>query len=100
MTTPFEIRTRNPNDADIVNFRNLESETEDEEVKMNCIGGFRGGNDSDMATTESSDNNDDDDDDDDEEDDENKLSDDDEHPNKKRYDSPSVQILSWKLRLT
>jgi hypothetical protein len=97
MTTTFEILTGNPNDSDIVNFRNLESETEDEEVKMNCIGGFRGGNDSDMATTESSDN---DDDDDEEEDDENKLSDDDEQPSKERYDCPSVQILSWKLRPT
>jgi hypothetical protein len=60
------------NGDDNSNFRNLESETEDEEVKMNCIGGCRGGEDSDMDTTENSDNDDDDDDDDD--DDENKLS--------------------------
>jgi hypothetical protein len=30
----------------------LESETEDEEVKMNCIGGYRGADDSDMNTTD------------------------------------------------
>lgn len=44
-----------------------ESETEDEEVKMNCIGGFRGIEDSDMCT---SDNDDDDDLSDEEEEDE------------------------------
>lgn len=32
-----------------------ESETEDEEVAMNCVGGFRGIDDSDMNTTGSSD---------------------------------------------
>jgi hypothetical protein len=32
-----------------------ESETEDEEVRMNCVGGFRGIEDSDMNTTENSD---------------------------------------------
>ena len=37
-----------------------ENETEDEEVCMNCVGGFRGIEDSDMNTTENSDNEDDD----------------------------------------
>lgn len=37
-----------------------ESETEDEEVRMNCVGGFRGIEDSDMNTTENSDDEDDD----------------------------------------
>jgi hypothetical protein len=37
-----------------------ESETEDEEVRMNCIGGFRGIEDSDMNTTENSEYEDDD----------------------------------------
>jgi hypothetical protein len=35
-----------------------ESETEDEELRMNCFGGFRGIEDSDMNTTENSDNED------------------------------------------
>jgi hypothetical protein len=30
----------------------MESETEDEEVKMNCVGGFRGIEDSDMNSTD------------------------------------------------
>lgn len=34
----------------------MDSETEDEEVKLNCVGGFRGILDSDMNTTASSDN--------------------------------------------
>jgi hypothetical protein len=38
----------------------LESETEDEEVKMNCVGGLRGVDDSDINTTERSDADDDD----------------------------------------
>jgi hypothetical protein len=37
-----------------------ESETEDEEVRMNCVGGFRGIEDSDMNTTDNSDDEDDD----------------------------------------
>jgi hypothetical protein len=37
------------------NYTASESETEDEEVRMNCIGGFRGIEDSDMNTTENSD---------------------------------------------
>jgi hypothetical protein len=69
------------NGDDNSNFRNLESETEDEEVKMNCIGGFRGGDDSEIFSANSSS---DDDDDDEEDDDENKLSDDDEEPNRER----------------
>lgn len=36
----------------------LESETEDEEVKMNCIGGSRGFDESDMNTTDASDHED------------------------------------------
>jgi hypothetical protein len=83
MTTTIELRTGNPihDGAEIVKFRNLESETEDEEVKMNCIGGFRGGDDSEIFSANSSS---DDDDDDEEDDDENKLSDDDEEPNRER----------------
>jgi hypothetical protein len=42
------------------NYTASESETEDEEVRMNCVGGFRGIEDSDMNTTENSDNEDDD----------------------------------------
>ena len=37
-----------------------ESETEDEEIRMNCVGGFRGIEDSDMNTTDNSDSEDDD----------------------------------------
>jgi hypothetical protein len=85
MATTFELRTATGNpihgDDAIVNFRNLESETEDEEVKMNCIGGFRGGDDSEIFSSTSSDDDDDDDDDDDEQ------------PNKERYDHLRVQIL-------
>jgi len=44
---------------------NIESETEDEEVKMNCIGGLRGIEDSDMNTSDEDDDDSDDDDDDD-----------------------------------
>lgn len=44
---------------------NIESETEDEEVKMNCIGGLRGIEDSDMNTSDEDDDESDDDDDDD-----------------------------------
>ena len=49
--------------------KSIESETEDEEVKMNCVGGFRGIEDSDMNTSEDSDDEDDlsDDDNDDDE---------------------------------
>ena len=43
------------------NYAASESETEDEEVRMNCVGGFRGIEDSDMNTTENSDDEDDDD---------------------------------------
>jgi hypothetical protein len=42
------------------NYTASESETEDEEVRMNCIGGFRGIEDSDMNTTENSDDEDED----------------------------------------
>ena len=42
------------------NYTTSESETEDEEVRMNCVGGFRGIEDSDMNTTENSGNEDDD----------------------------------------
>jgi hypothetical protein len=45
----------------------MEDETEDEEVKMSCIGGLRGIQDSDMNTTDDDVSNDGDDDDDDEE---------------------------------
>lgn len=44
------------------NYAASESETEDEEVRMNCVGGFRGIEDSDMNTTENSDEEGDDDD--------------------------------------
>jgi hypothetical protein len=91
MTTTIELLTNNPihDGADIVKFRNLESETEDEEVKMNCIGGFRGGDDSEVFSANSSDEDDEEGDDDDE----NKLSDDDEQPNRERYDDLLVQML-------
>jgi hypothetical protein len=39
-----------PASASLVSRNYSESETEDEEVKMNCIGGFRGFEDSDMCT--------------------------------------------------
>jgi hypothetical protein len=42
------------------NYDASESETEDEEVRINCIAGFRGVEDSDMNTTENSDYDDDD----------------------------------------
>lgn len=42
------------------NYTASESETEDEEVRMNCVGGFRGIEDSDMNTTENSDDEDED----------------------------------------
>ena len=42
-------------DNSLVNASREESETEDEEVAMNCVGGFRGADDSDMNTTDSSD---------------------------------------------
>jgi len=45
--------------------KSIESETEDEEVKMNCVGGFRGIEDSDMNTSGRSDDEDDLSDDDD-----------------------------------
>ena len=44
---------------------NIESETEDEEVKMNCIGGLRGIEDSDMNSSDDDESDDDEDDDDD-----------------------------------
>jgi hypothetical protein len=86
MTTSIELRTNNPihDGADIVKFRNLESETEDEEVKMNCIGGFRGGDDSEIFSTNSSDADEEEGDDDDN----SKSSDDNEQPNRGRYDYP------------
>lgn len=93
MTTTIELRAGNPihDGAEIVKFRNLESETEDEEVKMNCIGRFRGVDDSEIFSNNNSS-------DDDGDDDDNKLSDDDENPNKERYDDPSFQMLLCNLR--
>lgn len=59
-TSAMTSMTKNPPKSD--NYTASESDTEDEEVRMNCIGGFRGIEDSDMNTTENSEYDDDDDD--------------------------------------
>lgn len=46
----MELETNNDVKKDV-----MESETEDEEVKMNCVGGFRGVEDSDMNTSDDDD---------------------------------------------
>ena len=59
MTSAFEEAKPNTatatTDNSLVHASGEESETEDEEVAMNCVGGFRGVDDSDMNTTDSSD---------------------------------------------
>jgi len=56
MTSAFEeAKPSATTDNSLVHASGEESETEDEEVAMNCVGGFRGVDDSDMNTTDSSD---------------------------------------------
>jgi hypothetical protein len=67
MTTAFELPNKDTipisygesYEPKLQNERALESETEDEEVKLNCIGGVQGLADSDMNTSDSSDGEDD-----------------------------------------
>lgn len=63
----FEPSSVQPPSSEARPNQSMEDETEDEEVKMNCIGGLRGIQDSDMNTTDGDDEDDDDDVEDDEE---------------------------------